>query len=95
MNHRFCQLLSQLVPAGDGPGVEAADSLVSHNAQVGFVVFPVPPDVSQHAAWHSDNSPPTSLHWAREHAAGSGMLLISGYLLCQAALREDAVSEET
>ena len=95
MNYRFCQAFSQLVPISDSPGVEATNSLVSHNAQVGLVVFPVPPDVPQHAAWHSDNSPPTSLHWAWEHAAGSGLLLILGCLLCQAVLREDAVSEET
>lgn len=87
--------LSFTVPVCDGPGVEAADSLVSHNAQVRLVVFPVPPDVSQHAAWHGDNSSPASLQWAWEHDAASGLLFILGRLLCQAVLREETVSAET
>lgn len=68
---------------------------MSHNMQVGLVVFPVPTDVSQHAAWHGDSSPPASLQWAWEHGAVSVLLFIQGCLLCQAVLREDAVSEET
>lgn len=85
---------ASLVPVCDGPGVEAADRLVSHNAQVGLVVFPVPPDVSQHATWHRDNGRPASLRWTWEYGAASGLLLILGCLIGQAVLREDAVSEK-
>lgn len=87
--------LPMFLPICDSPGVEAADTLVRHNTQVGIVVLSVPLDVSQRAARHRDNNPLASLHWAWEHNAASGLLLILGYLLCQAALREDTVSKET
>ncbi len=87
--------LSKYLPVCDSPGVEAANTLVRHDTQVGLVVLSVPLDVSQRAARHRDNNPLASLHWAWEHNAASGLLFILGYLLCQAVLREDTVSKET
>lgn len=104
----FCQsegkkwLLGQLdafifsvLPVCYSPGVKAANSLMSHNTQVGLVLFAVSPDVSQHAAWHGENSPPVLLHWAREREAASGPLLVVRYVLRQAVLRGHSVLEET
>ena len=87
--------MSSLPPVCSGPGVEAADVLVSHNSQVGVVVFPVPPDVSQRAGWHGHDRPRAPLHRAREHSGVSGLLLLFGCLLRSAVLRQEAVCVET
>lgn len=59
------------------------------------MVFPVALDVSQHAAWHRDNSPPALLHRAWEREAASWLQFILGYFLCQTVLRDDTVCEKT
>lgn len=68
---------------------------MSHDTQVGLVLFAVSPDVSQHAAWHRDNSPPVLPQWARGHEGASGLLLVRRYVLRQAVLRGHSVLEET
>lgn len=84
-----------VVPFGDEPGVEAADSLVSHCAQVGVVLFPVSPDVSQRAAWNGDRCPSASLCWLWRHGAILGLRLLLGCLFCQAVLRKYTAWKET
>lgn len=83
------------LPVSHCPGIKAADSLVGNISQVGIACFPVPPDVSQHAAWHGDNSPPAWLRWAWECGAASELLCILGYVLRQAVVGDHTVCEET
>lgn len=85
-----------LSPVCDGPGVEAANGLMSYQAEVGVMLLPVLLDAPQHATWHWHTRPPAPLHRAWEdEAAAAGLLLTSGALLRQAALRQNTVAGET